>query len=54
MFKIAICDDVPIICEEIQRIILDNKKDLSCENVAVNIFYSGEALGSVVNIILTT
>lgn len=44
MFKIAICDDAPIICEEIQRIILGNKKDLSCENVAVNIFYIGEVL----------
>lgn len=44
MFKIAICDDVKAVCNELKDIILNMAKGTLCENICADIFYSGEAL----------
>lgn len=44
MFKIAVCDDVKATCDEIKNIILGTAKSILCEDISVDIFYSGDAL----------
>lgn len=44
MFKIAVCDDIKSTCDEIKDIILSTVKGNLCENISVDIFYSGDAL----------
>lgn len=43
MFKIAICDDEPFICSQIEDIHLNNC-DMFHKNIDIEIFYSGETL----------
>lgn len=43
MFKIAICDDEPIICSYIEKIIHDYSKSIA-ESIEVEVFFSGEEL----------
>lgn len=43
MFRIAICDDVKSICDEIENIILENK-ELQSEKIKIDIFNNGETL----------
>lgn len=43
MFRIAICDDEPAICSQIERIILDYGKKTS-QNTEVDVYFSGEEL----------
>lgn len=43
MFRIAICDDVKLICNEIKNIILENK-ELQNEKIKIDIFNNGETL----------
>lgn len=47
MIRIAICDDVVEICTELESIILDFQKQI-CEELTVDVFYSGEELISYV------
>ena len=44
MFKIAICDDVKAICDELKYVILNVEKNIVHEEIDVNIFYSGDSL----------
>ena len=44
MFKIAVCDDIKATCDELKKIILSKAKGTLCENISVDIFYSGDAL----------
>ena len=44
MFKIAVCDDVASVCNELKTMIMDMKNDLICKEIAIDTFYSGEAL----------
>ena len=44
MFKIAICDDVPSVCDELKSMIINMKNKFQCREITVDIFYSGEAL----------
>ena len=44
MFKIAVCDDIKATCDELKKIILSKAKETLCENISVDIFYSGDAL----------
>ncbi|MGO5073393.1 LytR/AlgR family response regulator transcription factor [Clostridium sporogenes] len=43
MFKIAICDDEPVICGDIENILLNYKKH-NFEEIEIEVFYSGEEL----------
>lgn len=43
MFRIAICDDEPIICSQIERIILDYGRKIS-HNIDVDVYFSDEEL----------
>ncbi|EJO5349284.1 response regulator transcription factor [Clostridium botulinum] len=43
MFKIAICDDEPVICGDIENILLNYKKN-NFESMEIEVFYSGEEL----------
>ena len=44
MFKIAVCDDVASVCNELKTMIMDMKNDLICKEITIDTFYSGEAL----------
>jgi len=44
MFKIAVCDDIKVTCDELKEIILSKAKGALYENISVDIFYSGDAL----------
>ena len=44
MFKIAVCDDVASVCNELKTMIMDMKNDLLCKEITIDTFYSGEAL----------
>ena len=44
MFKIAVCDDIKVTCDELKEIILSKAKGVLHENISVDIFYSGDAL----------
>ena len=44
MFKIAVCDDIKVTCDELKEIILSKVKGVLHENISVDIFYSGDAL----------
>ena len=44
MFKIAVCDDVASVCNELKTMITDMKNDLICKEITIDTFYSGEAL----------
>ena len=44
MFKIAVCDDIKVTCDELKEIILSKAKGALHENISVDIFYSGDAL----------
>ena len=44
MFKIAVCDDVASVCNELKIMIMDMKNDLICKEITIDTFYSGEAL----------
>ena len=43
MFRIAICDDEPIICSQIEKIALDYGRRTS-NSIAVDVYFSGEEL----------
>ena len=43
MFKVAICDDEPLICSQIENIILDYA-DENSEKIETQVFYRGEEL----------
>lgn len=43
MFRIAVCDDEKTICAQIENIILNYREEAQ-ENIAVDVYYSGEAL----------
>ena len=44
MFKIAVCDDVASVCNELKTMIMDMKNDLIYKEITIDTFYSGEAL----------
>ena len=44
MFKIAVCDDVASVCNELKTMIMYMKNDLICKEITIDTFYSGEAL----------
>lgn len=44
MFKIAVCDDIASVCNELKTMIMDMKNDLICKEITIDTFYSGEAL----------
>ena len=44
MFKIAVCDDVASVCNELKTMIMNMKNDLICKEITIDTFYSGEAL----------
>lgn len=44
MFKIAVCDDVASVCNELKTMIMDMKNDLICKEITIDTFYNGEAL----------
>jgi hypothetical protein CLOSPO_01725 len=44
MFRIAVCDDVPSVCDELKTMIMDMKNALICGDIIIDVFYSGEAL----------
>lgn len=48
MIKIAICDDHNIICSQIEEIILNYSKKISCK-IEIDVFYSGEKLIEAMN-----
>ncbi|ACA55604.1 LytR/AlgR family response regulator transcription factor [Clostridium botulinum] len=43
MFKVAICDDEPIICGDIENVLLNYQK-YNFEEIEIEVFYSGEEL----------
>jgi len=43
MFRIAICDDEPLICSQIERIVLDYGRKIF-QNIEVDVYFSGEEL----------
>jgi len=43
MFRVAICDDEPVICSEIENIIFDYRKYVA-EKIDIDVFSSGEEL----------
>lgn len=43
MFRIAICDDEPVICSQIEKIVLDYGRKTSHE-IEVDVYFSGEEL----------
>ena len=49
MFKIAICDDVPVVCSEIKDIIMNLEDKAKYPKIEVGIFQSGEALIDSIN-----
>ncbi|MBO0573347.1 hypothetical protein FDF50_01065 [Clostridium botulinum] len=40
MLKVAICDDEPVICGDIENILLNYKK-YNFEEIEIKVFYSG-------------
>ncbi|HGG0418075.1 response regulator transcription factor [Clostridium botulinum] len=43
MFKVAICDDEPVICGDIENVLLNYQK-YNFEEIEIEVFYSGEEL----------
>lgn len=43
MYRIAICDDEPVICSQIERIVLDYGRKMF-QNIDVDVYFSGEEL----------
>ena len=43
MFRIAICDDEPVICSQIERIVLDYGREI-LHDIEVDVYFSGEEL----------